>query len=322
MRSHRDELAVEAAMWKLVLVEFVAGRLRTAEVIARRHQAIVTAYYGDGTANGSTFPLALTLAFRGQLDEARLLAEDEFRADPSAAPWARAQMEGVLGRIELWTGSPETACDHFAAAEERLPSIEPSLRHWRVEYVEALLVVDRRAQAVELLDNWDRTATRLGRVTVLAEVCRCRGRGSGPGRCDRSGGIAQRAAAESAAVGDPIGRARALLALGRARRRTKQKRGSRDALQFAADIFHECGADGLERTARAELSSISGRRRHEGLTPAERRVADLAAEGRTNREVAAELFLSLSTVETHLSHVYAKLGIRSRTELARTLEPH
>ena len=321
--SNRDELAVEEAMWKLVLVEFVAGRLRTAEVIARRHQAIVTAYYGDGTANGSTFPLALTLAFRGQLDEARLLAEDEFRADPSAAPWARAQMEGVLGRIELWTGSPETACDHFAAAEERLPSIEPSLRHWRAEYVEALLVVDRRAQAAELLDNWDRTATRLGRVTVLAEVCRCRGLAAAArGDVIEAEALLERAAAESAAVGDPIGRARALLALGRARRRTKQKRGSRDALQFAADIFHECGADGLERTARAELSSISGRRRHEGLTPAERRVADLAAEGRTNREVAAELFLSLSTVETHLSHVYAKLGIRSRTELARTLEPH
>jgi DNA-binding CsgD family transcriptional regulator len=57
------------------------------------------------------------------------------------------------------------------------------------------------------------------------------------------------------------------------------------------------------------------------LTPAERRVATLVAQGRTNREVAAALFLGQRTVETHLSHVYAKLGVRSRAELARTFRP-
>jgi DNA-binding CsgD family transcriptional regulator len=71
--------------------------------------------------------------------------------------------------------------------------------------------------------------------------------------------------------------------------------------------------------ARAELGRIGGRRRVEGLTPAERRVADLVAKGLTNREVAATLFLSERTVATHLSHIYAKLGVRSRTELARRL---
>jgi DNA-binding CsgD family transcriptional regulator len=71
--------------------------------------------------------------------------------------------------------------------------------------------------------------------------------------------------------------------------------------------------------AAAELGSIGGRRREEGLTAAERRVAALVAEGKTNREVAAALFLGERTVATHLSHVYAKLGIRSRTELARAL---
>ena len=68
-----------------------------------------------------------------------------------------------------------------------------------------------------------------------------------------------------------------------------------------------------------ELGRIGGRRREEGLTPAERRVAVLVAEGRTNREVAAALFVTERTVASHLSHVYAKLGVRSRTELARQL---
>jgi DNA-binding CsgD family transcriptional regulator len=70
--------------------------------------------------------------------------------------------------------------------------------------------------------------------------------------------------------------------------------------------------------ARAELARIGGRTRSaDELTPAERRVAELVAEGQTNREVAAALFLTERTVETHLTHVYAKLGVRSRTELAR-----
>ena len=68
-----------------------------------------------------------------------------------------------------------------------------------------------------------------------------------------------------------------------------------------------------------ELGSIGGRTREEGLTAAERRVADLVAEGRTNREVAAALFLGERTVASHLTHIYAKLGVRSRTELARRL---
>ena len=71
--------------------------------------------------------------------------------------------------------------------------------------------------------------------------------------------------------------------------------------------------------ARDELGAIGGRTRSDGLTPAERRVADLVAEGRTNAEVAATLFLAERTVASHLTHVYAKLGVRSRTELARKL---
>jgi DNA-binding NarL/FixJ family response regulator len=81
------------------------------------------------------------------------------------------------------------------------------------------------------------------------------------------------------------------------------------------------GATIWAERAREELSRISGRAPASGeLTPSEHRVAELVAQGRTNREVAAALFLAERTVETHLSHVYRKLGIRSRTELARRFE--
>ena len=79
------------------------------------------------------------------------------------------------------------------------------------------------------------------------------------------------------------------------------------------------GAARWAERAQDELGRIGGRTRAEGLTPAERRVADLVAAGRTNAEVASALFLAERTVASHLTHVYAKLGVRSRTELARKL---
>jgi DNA-binding CsgD family transcriptional regulator len=128
------------------------------------------------------------------------------------------------------------------------------------------------------------------------------------------------AAAEHEAVCDPFGRARALLALGVVRRRARQKRAAREAIEEALEAFETLGAAGWAETARGELGRIGGRTRAEGLTAAERRVAALVAEGRTNREVAAALFLAERTVASHLSRVYAKLGVRSRTELARKLQ--
>jgi len=133
--------------------------------------------------------------------------------------------------------------------------------------------------------------------------------------------LLQQAVAEHEEVGDPFGRARALLALGVVRRRARQKRIARDTIEAALAGFQQLGAATWVVKARGELGRIGGRTREEGLTAAERRVAALVAEGRTNREVAAALFLGERTVETHLSHVYAKLGVRSRAELARVYRP-
>ena len=127
------------------------------------------------------------------------------------------------------------------------------------------------------------------------------------------------AVSEHEAVDDPFGRARALLALGTIKRRAREKRAAREAIEAALDGFETIGAAGWAAKTRAELGRISGRTREEGLTAAERRVAALVAEGRTNREVAAALFLGERTVASHLNHIYAKLGVRSRTELALRL---
>ena len=95
------------------------------------------------------------------------------------------------------------------------------------------------------------------------------------------------------------------------------KKAAREALKQALAIFEELGARLWADKVRAELRRISGRApASDELTETERRVAELAAQGRTNKEIAAQLFMGVSTAEAHLSHVYRKLAIRSRTELA------
>jgi DNA-binding NarL/FixJ family response regulator len=161
---------------------------------------------------------------------------------------------------------------------------------------------------------------RLERQNILAQVTRCRGLAAAArGDVEQATSLLDEAVSRYEEIDDPYGRARALLALGVLRRRGRQKRPAREAIREALEGFERVGAATWIEKARAELGSIGGRTREEGLTAAELRVASLVAEGRTNREVATALFLGERTVASHLTHIYAKLGIRSRTELARRL---
>jgi DNA-binding CsgD family transcriptional regulator len=176
---------------------------------------------------------------------------------------------------------------------------------------------------VRLVDRVEGDASRLGRDWVLADVARCRGLiAAARGNIADAAVLLEAAVAKHEAVGDRFGRARALLALGIIGRRARQKRAARESITAALGGFEELGAATWVERARSELGTIGGRTREEGLTAAERRVADLVAAGRTNREVATELFLGERTVASHLTHIYAKLGVRSRTELARRLPAH
>ena len=96
---------------------------------------------------------------------------------------------------------------------------------------------------------------------------------------------------------------------------------ARDCLEQARSGFEALGCPGWAQAAAAEADRVSGRRAAPGggLTPGEQRVAELVAGGLSNKEVAARLYLSAATIDTHLRGVYAKLGIRSRTQLARRL---
>jgi len=186
--------------------------------------------------------------------------------------------------------------------------------------VEILLQLGRSEDAVRVLAAWEADASRLGREWVLAHVTRCRGLVLAGDDAEQGLAVLERAVAEHEAGGDPFGRARALLALGVVRRRARQKRPAREAIEAALDGFETLGAAGWAESARAELGRIGGRRSGRGeLTPTELRLAELVAEGRSNKEIAAALFVTPKTVGTTLSRLYAKLGVHSRTELTHLL---
>jgi DNA-binding CsgD family transcriptional regulator len=229
----------------------------------------------------------------------------------------------ILGLVAYWSGDGPEALDWLDQADRRAAELgwrEPSVRWWSSDYSGLLLELGRVDDAVEVIDVWEEDARRVGREWVLAHVTRCRGLvAAAQGEIGQAEPLLRRAVAGHEAVGDPFGRARALLDLGVVRRRARQKRAAQEAIEAALAGFEELGAATWVEKARAELGRIGGRKREEGLTSAESRVATLVAEGRTNREVAATLFLAERTVASHLTHIYAKLGIRSRTELARRL---
>jgi DNA-binding CsgD family transcriptional regulator len=119
--------------------------------------------------------------------------------------------------------------------------------------------------------------------------------------------------------------ARTLLELGAALRRGRQRAAAREPLRRALDLATRCGADALAERATVELRATGARPRKailsgaDALTPSERRVAELASSGLTNREIAATLFISRKTVESHLASIYSKLDINDRSRLAATL---
>ena len=318
----RDEPRSARALWGLAWVEFWAGRWEVAAAQAARAHDISIQYGLERPQDH--LPIAVIAVHRGHLDLASEHSERALELAQEQLVLNPPQHMAVLGLVALARGDTPRAEDWLARADRRAAEFrwgEPSVRWWSSDYVELLLELGRIDDAERVLDVWDADARRVAREWVLAHVTRCRGLvAAARGAVDQAAFLLQQAVVQHEDVGDPFGRARALLALGIVRRRDRQKRAARETTREALSAFEELGAPTWAAKAREELGAIGGRRREEGLTAAERRVAVLVAEGRTNREVASALFLGERTVASHLTHIYAKLGVRSRTELARKVQ--
>jgi DNA-binding CsgD family transcriptional regulator len=307
----------------LAELEVLAGRLDEATRYAEEGLAIDEASYGDQAQGSLMYVRALAAAHIGDVGLAREVGQRslrrcELQGDQSFALVAR----GTLGFLELSVGDYTAAAEWLWPVAERFrtsPAIDPGLpRAFPVpDAVEALTAVGRLDEAEAVLIVWEAVGERLRRARVRGSAARCRAL-IAAARGDLGSALAHAEAAleHQRDLGLPLERARTLIVLGSIQRRTKRKAAARASLEEALASLETMGARLWAERARAELARVGGRARSGGLTPTEERVAALVAEGRSNKEVAELLFVSVRTVEANLTRVYSKLGIRSRTELA------
>jgi DNA-binding NarL/FixJ family response regulator len=185
--------------------------------------------------------------------------------------------------------------------------------------VESLVQLGRLAEAEPLIEALERNGSTHDRAWMRAVGARCRGMlMAARGDLDGAHRAARRAMAEHERVAMPFDTARTLLLLGQLERRQRKKESASISLQKALEAFERLNAPLWADRARAELARANvGPNRTGQLTPSEQRVAELAASGMKNRDVASALFISPKTVEANLARIYRKLGIKSRAELGR-----
>ncbi len=229
----------------------------------------------------------------------------------------------ALAFLEVSLGNYEAA---LAAAGPLLSKFDPESRSTEIvnaaflpDVVEALVQLGRLAEAEPLIDALERNGRRLDRPWMLAVGARGRSMlHAARGDLAAASLAAQRAMVEHDRLPMPFERGRTLLLLGQLQRRQRSKEAASVSLQEALDIFESLDTLLWVDRARTELARANvGQRQTGQLTPSEQRVAELAASGMKNRDVATALFISPKTVEANLARIYRKLGIKSRAELGR-----
>ena len=255
---------------------------------------------------------------RGQATEGRRLATEN--DDAFNAAWNGA----VLGFLELSLSNHEAAHAHLQPVLrylDRLGSVEPGIIPCIPDDIEALVSLGRLDEAAVRTERLHEQGRRHDRPWALATAARCDGLlAAARGDLETARSALERAEAEHNRAPQPFELARTLMIRGEVERRNKQKRAARDFLSRAMGTFDQLGAPLWSAKAAAELARVGGAATPEGeLTPTERRVAQLVFDGKTNREVADALFVSVKTVEANITRIFRKMGITSRAQLIHAM---
>jgi DNA-binding CsgD family transcriptional regulator len=289
---------------------WVDAELPDEDLVALRLMA-----YAGGT-------LLEALVVRGEVERAREIVAEAERQNRMGRP-ELAWLHYGRGRLRLQDGDAQGALDDFLAVAETAGFGRYEFRNpaWRLGAARALAMRDDRDAALELVDAELEIARHWGRPGGVGVVLRHR---AVIGEEDAVGVLTE-AVDLLRASPRRLDLAEALIDLGRARRRAGTRGAAREALKEGMDLASHCGARAVAESARQDLIALGERpRRHrisgvDALTPTERRIADLAASGASNRMIAQELFVTPKTVEGHLSNAYRKLGIETRTQLPEAL---
>ena len=322
-----DESSLPYALSHLPQLELWTGDWDAAEGAAREHLALAEWTGQHEQRLSALFNLSLVDAHRGRSDDARRRIADGLPDAERIDPWNVYQLLSVLGFVELSEGRLASAIAalqrahdiYEAAGAGDTPAVFENLS-------EALVAAGNLEDARDIIGRYRERAKRLGRPMNLAPAARCASLlAAAEGNLAAARVAIDEALAHHADPLVPFSRARSLLVAGQIARRLGERRAARHALDEARATFAHLGSPLWLARADRELARIPIRRAaaRDGLTPTEERIASLVRRGLTNREVAAEVFVTTKTVEANLTRIYAKLGVRSRAELAaqRASEP-
>jgi DNA-binding CsgD family transcriptional regulator len=268
--------------------------------------------------------LVKTLVDQGELDSAEQALAPVDSAAESGSIYA-AVLRLARGRLRVQQGRVAEGLEDFLAVGQALTRALitcPSYLPWRSDAALAQLALGEHEPARRLADEELELARAFGAPRALGVAKRAAGVVAGGDR----GAVLLREAIDEFERGDAkLERARALTDLGAQLRRRNRRTEARELLREALDAAHHAGAKPLARQAETELRATGARPRRvvltglDSLTASERRIAELAGQGLTNREIAQTLFITARTVEGHLTSVFRKLGVNSRDELPAAL---
>src|SRR6185312_9901267 len=314
-----------AALWMNGGVAWARGDLPGAEADARQALELVRLsrlWIGEAVLRAV---LASLLVLRGELDAADAEIEATGITGPVADGFVFALVLAARGQLRFAQGRLEEAVADLLELDRRSKGwglIGAPAAPARISAARALAAIGERERARAKAEVALAHARRWGAPSLLSKALRTLAMTGDDAEC-----VAALEEAVAVLDGSPVGlaQAEALTDLGAALRRIGRRTDARAPLHQGLELARRCGATGLAKRAFDELAATGEKVRRwtpigiESLTPSERRVAEMAASGLTNRQIAQTLFLTVKTIETHLAAVYDKLGIRSRRDLPDAL---
>ena len=321
-----DEASLPFLLYHFSELECWAGNWDAAEEYALEGCRIADESCQQTMKPATLYSLALVRAHRGTIVQARELAGQALALCEQTGNVPITSLAlSVLGFVALSLDEYQAVHSHLgqlAAATAATGLGEPSVVKFLPDEIEALAALGEVDRARSFTRQLEAQGTSLGRPWALATGARCRAHLAAiDGDLQEALAACEQAISQHERLTMPFELGRTLLIKGTIERRARRKSAARDSLVRALTIFEHLGAPLWAGKARRELSKIAVRSPVDGLTETEHRVADLVTQGRTNREVASAMFVTENTVQTHVRHIFQKLGVRSRTELAARLSP-